>query len=135
MRRSLTTLALLILPLFAVLAPTPASAAGTLDAKSATLVDGGAAVDVTLTVVCPAGMTGVFELVFEQRSGNGAANGSGWAPLPCSGQPYDVTARVAAQPDGTLFRPGKALVKTILELCGPETCEYPRINDTVRVTH
>ncbi|MGW4500965.1 hypothetical protein ACWENR_20420 [Micromonospora sp. NPDC004336] len=135
MRRSLTTLALLALSLFAVLTPTPASAASTVDVKSATLVARGVAVDVTLTVTCPAGMTGAIEVVVRQRSGNSLVEGGGSAPLPCADRPYDVTSRVVALPGDAPFRPGMALVNVGVELCGPETCEYPRFEDTVRVTH
>ncbi|SCL70098.1 hypothetical protein GA0070606_5292 [Micromonospora citrea] len=135
MRRSLTTLALLALALFTMLAPTPASAASTVDVTSATLVARGVAVDLTLTVACPAGSTGAFELNLRQRSGNGVAYGSGWAPVSCTGQPQEVTGRVAAQPDGAIFRPGETLVTASLELCGSETCEYLFIEDAVRVTH
>ncbi|SCG53779.1 hypothetical protein [Micromonospora halophytica] len=135
MRRIMTTIALLGLSLFVLLAPTPASAASTVDVTSATLVARGVAVDVTITVACPAGMSGGVELSLRQRSGNGVAYGSGWAPVACTGEPQEVTGRVAAQADGEIFRNGETLVNVGFELCGQEGCEYPQINDTIRVTH
>ncbi|WP_157744855.1 hypothetical protein [Micromonospora coxensis] len=131
----MTSIALLGLALFASLAPTPASAASTVDVTSATLAARGVAVDVTITVVCTAGRSGGVEVIVRQRSGSGVAHGSGWAPVTCTGEPQEVTARVAAQADGEIFRPGETLVTAGFELCDQDACEYPRIDDTVRVTH
>lgn len=134
MRRIRTVTALLGLPLLVLLGATPASAASTTDVTSATLVARGVAVDVTVSVTCPAGMSGSFELVVRQRSGDRIAYGSGWAPLSCTGQPQAVPARVLAQHDGAIFRTGVALFTGGTELCNEETCEYGQIDDTARVT-
>ncbi|MGK5741826.1 hypothetical protein [Micromonospora sp. URMC 103] len=133
MRRILTTIALLPLSLSVALAPTPASAAEAVDVTSATLVARGVAVDVTLDVTCPAGMTGSIELSIRQRSGGLVAYGSGWAPLSCTGEAQAVTGRVLAQPGGPVFRTGEALVTGNVELCGAEACDYAQVDDTVRV--
>ncbi|MGB2571677.1 hypothetical protein ACPFP2_24975 [Micromonospora citrea] len=135
MRRIMTTIALLGLSLFVLLAPTPASAANTVDVTSATLVARGVAVDVTVTVVCPASTSGSIELSLRQRSGSGLAYGSGWAPVHCTGEPQEVTARVTAQESGEIFRNGETLVTGGLEVCGEDSCEYPPFTDTIRVTH
>ncbi|MET8321340.1 hypothetical protein [Micromonospora sp. NPDC005189] len=87
MRRIITTIALLGLSLFVVLAPTPASAASSVEATSRALVARGVAVDLTLTVVCQAGMSGISNLTLRQRSGDRVAHGTGSAPLRCSGEP------------------------------------------------
>ncbi|MEH1101011.1 hypothetical protein [Micromonospora sp. CPCC 205561] len=135
MRRIRTAIALLGMPLFVLLGSTPASAAASIDVTSGTLVVRGVAVDLTISVACPAGRSGSFELVLRQRSGNRIAYGSGWAPVGCTGAPQEVTGRVWAATEGAVFRSGEALVTGSTELCGQDTCEYGQIDDTVRVTH
>jgi len=133
-RRIVTTIALLGLSLFAVLAPTPASAASSVDVTSATLVARGVAVDLTLTVTCQAGMSGGSELILRQRSGDRVAIGSGWAPITCTGEPQAVTGRVYADGGGLVFHKGVALASGGFELCGQDVCDYPRFEETIRVT-
>ncbi|WP_328652881.1 hypothetical protein OG598_02720 [Micromonospora sp. NBC_00330] len=134
MRRIITTIALLGLSLSVMLAPTPASAASSVDVTSATLVARGVAVDLTLTVTCQAGMSGASELVLRQRSGDHVAYGTGWAPLRCSGEPQVVTGRVFAEAGGYAFNRGVALASGHFELCEQEYCDYLDFNNTVRVT-
>ncbi|MFG3555181.1 hypothetical protein ACGGAQ_12375 [Micromonospora sp. NPDC047557] len=134
MRRITTTIALLGLSLFALLTPSPASAASTVEVTSATLVAKGVAVDLTLTVTCDAGLSGGAELILRQRSGNRVAYGSGWAPVSCTGQPQAVTGRVYAEGGGFAFNRGVALASGGFELCGQDVCDYPRFEDEVRIT-
>ncbi|MET8084302.1 hypothetical protein [Micromonospora sp. NPDC005237] len=134
MRRLTTTIALLGLFLFALLTPSPASAASTVEVTSATLVAKGVAVDLTLTVTCDAGLSGGAELILRQRSGNRVAYGSGWAPVSCTGQPQAVTGRVYAEGGGFAFNRGVALASGSSELCEQEYCDFLQFSDTVSVT-
>ncbi|MFF4875741.1 hypothetical protein [Micromonospora sp. NPDC000668] len=134
MRRIATTIALLGLSLFVLLAPTPASAASTVDVTSATLVARGVAVDLTLTVTCQNGMSGGSELILRQRSGDRVAYGSGWAPISCTGEPQAVTGRVFAEAGGFAFNKGVALANGSFELCAQENCEFLQFDETIRVT-
>ncbi|MEV4121032.1 hypothetical protein [Micromonospora sp. NPDC049645] len=134
MRRIVTTTTLLGLSLFALLIPTPASAASTVEVTSATLVARGVAVDLTLTVTCDPSLSGGAELILRQRSGNRVAYGSGWAPISCTGAPQAVTGRVYAEGGGFAFNRGVALATGGFELCGENGCDYPRFEDEVRIT-
>ncbi|GGQ68360.1 hypothetical protein [Couchioplanes azureus] len=136
MRRFLTVITLLGLSLFGLMLPAPASAASTLtaDVTSATVVARGSAVDVNVTVVCPAGASGYLYLSVTQRSGGGVAQGSGSTSITCTGAPQAVTVRAVAQPGGEFFRPGEAIISGALSVCGQFECQYTEINETVRVT-
>ncbi|MGC4847941.1 hypothetical protein ACLQ3F_11915 [Micromonospora sp. DT15] len=134
MRRIITTIALLGLSLFVVLAPTPASAASSVEVTAGTLVARGVAVDLTLTVVCQAGMSGTSNLTLRQRSGDRVAHGTGWAPLRCSGETQVVTGRVFADAGGFAFNKGVALASGHFELCEQENCDFLDFNNTVRIT-
>ncbi|WP_406071597.1 hypothetical protein [Micromonospora sp. NBC_01638] len=134
MRRIITTLTLLALSLVAFLTPTPASAASTVEITSATLVARGVAVDLTITVTCPAGATGDAELILRQRVGNRVAYASGWAPISCSGEPQAATGRMFVEAGGLVFHKGVAIANGHVELCDQGECEYPQFNDTIRIT-
>ncbi|WCN79918.1 hypothetical protein [Micromonospora sp. LH3U1] len=135
MRRIITTIALLGLSLFAMLAPTPASAASSVEVTSATLVARGVAVDVTLTVTCPAGMSGATELIIRQRSGNRVAYAGGWAPLnSCTGEPQAVQGRAWVEGGGLVLHKGVALISGGFELCNQDVCDYPQFEQTFRIT-
>ncbi|MGI5519582.1 hypothetical protein ACQEUX_01320 [Micromonospora sp. CA-259024] len=134
MRRTLTTIALLGLSLVALLTPTAASAASTVEVTSATLVARGVALDVSLTVTCPAGMSGGTELIIRQRSGNKVAYASGWGPASCTGEPQIVTGRAWVEGGGLVLKPGVALISGGFELCSQEGCDYPRFEQTFRIT-
>ncbi|MEU4554754.1 hypothetical protein [Micromonospora violae] len=135
MRRIITTIALIALSLSVVLSPTPASAASTIDVTSATLVARGVAVDITLTVTCPAGLSGATELIVRQRSGNRVAYASGWAPLSsCTGEPQTVPGRAWVEGGGLALNRGVALISGGFELCNQDGCEYPTFEQTVRIT-
>ncbi|MFE9918886.1 hypothetical protein ACFYPG_27390 [Micromonospora sp. NPDC005553] len=135
MRRIITAIALLGLSLSVMLAPTPASAASTVDVTSATLVARGVAVDITLTVTCPAGLSGATELIVRQRSGDRVAYAGGWAPLnSCTGEPQAVAGRAWAQPDGLVLHKGVALISGGFELCNQDVCDYPNFEQTFRIT-
>ncbi|MDG4840563.1 hypothetical protein O7631_28900 [Micromonospora sp. WMMD967] len=133
MRRITTTIALLGLSVVALLNPTAASAASDVEVTSATLVARGIAVDLTITVTCPAGASGGAELILRQRSGDRVAYGSGWSPLNCTGEPQAVTGRVYAENGGLVFHKGIALASGGFELC-QDGCDYPRFEGTVRIT-
>ncbi|MFG1885196.1 hypothetical protein [Micromonospora sp. NPDC049102] len=135
MRRVTTTIALLCLSLFALLAPTPASAATTVEVTSAKLVARGVAVDITITVTCESGRNGGAEFSLRQRSDNHVAYGSGWAPVYCTGAAQAVTGRVYAEAGGYAFNRGIALVNGGIELCTEIDCDYsPRFDGEVRIT-
>lgn len=135
MRRVTTTVALLCLSLFALLTPTAASAASTVEVTSATLVARGVAVDITLTVTCAPGLSGATELIVRQRSGDRVAYAGGWAPLgSCTGEPQTVTGRAWAEGGGLALNPGIALISGGFELCGEVGCDYPRFEQTFRIT-
>ncbi|WP_435207303.1 hypothetical protein [Micromonospora sp. bgisy143] len=134
MRRITTITALLGLSLVALLTPTPASAASTVDVTSATLVARGVAVDITLTVTCDPGLSGATELIVRQRSGDRVAYASGWAPLDsCTGEPQTVTGRAWVEGGGLALNPGVALISGGFELCNQDVCDYPRFEQTVRI--
>jgi hypothetical protein len=130
-RRVTTTIGLLGLFLFALLAPTPASAATDVEVTSATLVAHGVAVDLTITVNCASSLSGGAEMSLRQRSGDRVAYGSGWTAVHCTGAPQAVTARVYAEAGGFVFNKGVALA-----VGGGEVgCDYsPRFEGEVRVT-
>lgn len=134
MRRIITTIALLGMSLFVVLAPTPASAANDVDATSATLVARGVAVDITLTMTCQSGLAGNVDVNLRQRSGDRVAYGTGWAPIYCTGEPQVVTGRVFAEAGGLAFHKGVALAGGNVDLCEQEYCDYQQFSNTVRVT-
>ncbi|NJC11160.1 hypothetical protein F4558_000986 [Micromonospora profundi] len=134
MRRITTTIALLGLSLFALLTPSPASAASTIEVTSATLVAKGVALDITLTVTCPAGMSGGTELIIRQRSGNTVAYASGWAPLSCAGEPRTATGRAWVSEGGRVLHNGEALIGGNAEVCGDNGCDYANFEQTIRIT-
>ncbi len=136
MRRIRITSALLGLALSGLMAPNPASAASTttVDVTSATVVARGSAVDITTTVVCPAGTTAFLSLSLTQRSGSGVAQGGGSASATCTGEPQNVTLRALAQAGGSIFRPGEAVVTGDFYSCNDVQCEWVQVSDTVRVT-
>ncbi|WP_406062545.1 hypothetical protein [Micromonospora sp. NBC_00860] len=135
MRRIITTIALLGLSLSVVLAPTPASAASSVEVTSATLVARGVAVDITLTVTCPAGLSGAIELIVRQRSGDRVAYAGGWAPLnSCTGEPQAVTGRAWVEGGGLVLHKGVALISGGFELCNQDVCDYPTFEQTFRIT-
>ncbi|WP_433125887.1 hypothetical protein ACQPWW_24810 [Micromonospora sp. CA-240977] len=135
MRRIVTTIALLGASLVVALAPTPASADSSVEITSATLVARGVAVDVTLTVTCQPGLSGASELIIRQRSGDRVAYASGWAPLgSCTGEPQTVQGRAWAESGGLVLHKGVALISGGFELCGETGCDYPRFEQTFRIT-
>ncbi|WP_433262622.1 hypothetical protein ACQPWR_23585 [Micromonospora vinacea] len=135
MRRIITTIALLGLSLSVLLAPTPASAASSVEVTSATLVARGVAVDITLTVTCPAGLSGATELIVRQRSGDRVAYASGWAPLnSCTGEPQAVPGRAWVEGGGLVLHKGVALISGGFELCNQDVCDYPTFEQTFRIT-
>ncbi|MEV4212851.1 hypothetical protein [Micromonospora sp. NPDC049662] len=135
MRRVTTTIALLCLSLIALLVPTPASAASTVEVTSAKLIARGVAVDLTLTVTCEAGRSAGAEISLRQRSGDNVAYGSGGLLFSCTGVPQAVTGRVYAESGGFAFNRGIALATGSVSLCTPIDCDYsPRIEGEVRVT-
>ncbi|MET8279205.1 hypothetical protein [Micromonospora sp. NPDC005174] len=135
MRRVTTTVALLGLSLCAVLAPTPASAATTVEVTSAKLVARGVAVDITLTVTCESGRDGGAEFSLRQRSGDNVAYGSGGTMFTCTGVPQAVIGRVYAESGGFAFNRGIALATGNVALCTPVDCDYsPHFEGEVRVT-
>ncbi|MCG5445209.1 hypothetical protein NIE79_003654 [Micromonospora sp. NIE79] len=135
MRRIVTAIALLGLSLTVMLVPTPASAASTVEVTSATLVARGVAVDITLTVTCPAGLSGATELIVRQRSGDRVAYAGGWAPLnSCTGEPQAVTGRAWVEGGGLVLHKGVALISGGFELCNQDVCDYPNFEQTFRIT-
>ncbi|MGC4770897.1 hypothetical protein ACLQ25_18230 [Micromonospora sp. DT44] len=136
MRRVTTTAALLGLSLCALLVPTPASAATTVEITSAKLVARGVAVDITLTVTCEAGRPGGAEFSLRQRSGDNVAYGSSsGTTFTCTGVPQPVIGRVYAESGGFAFNRGIALATGSVALCTEIDCDYsPRIQAEIRVT-
>ncbi|MEU4529764.1 hypothetical protein AB0F49_16190 [Micromonospora ureilytica] len=134
MRRIITTIALLGLSLFVVLAPTPASAASDGEVTSATLVARGVAVDVSVAVTCQSGLSGGVELIIRQRSGDRVAYASGWGPVHCTGQPQIATGRAWVEGGGFVIKPGVALISGGFDLCGDVGCGGPRFEQTFRIT-
>ncbi|MEU7801182.1 hypothetical protein [Micromonospora arborensis] len=135
MRRIITAIALLGLSLSVALAPTPASADSSIEVTSATLVARGVAVDITLTVTCQPGLSGATELIVRQRSGDRVAYAGGWAPLSgCTGEPQAVQGRAWAESGGLVLHKGVALISGGFELCGQDVCDYPRFEQTFRIT-
>ncbi|MEW2432454.1 hypothetical protein AB0877_31030 [Micromonospora sp. NPDC047644] len=135
MRRVTTTAALLGLFLCALLVPTPASAASTVEVTSAKLIARGVAVDITLTVTCESGRDGGAEFSLRQRSGDNVAYGSAGTIFTCTGVPQAVIGRVYAESGGFAFNRGIALATGTVSLCTPVDCEYsPRFEGEVRVT-
>ena len=104
MRRIITTIALLGLSLSVMLAPTPASAASSVDVTSATLVARGVAVDLTLTVTCQAGLSGAHRADHPTAVGRpGSRTPRGWGPARCTGEPQTVTGRAWAEAGGLVL--------------------------------
>ncbi|MFY1616703.1 hypothetical protein [Micromonospora sp. WMMD736] len=136
MRRVTTTAALFGLSLCALLVPTPASAATTVEVTSAKLVARGVAVDMTLTVTCESGRIGGADFSLRQRSGDNVAYGSSsGTTFTCTGVPQAVLGRVYAENGGFAFNRGIALATASVALCTPDDCEYsPRFEGEVRVT-
>ncbi|MDG4805242.1 hypothetical protein O7634_00525 [Micromonospora sp. WMMD1120] len=135
MRRVATTIALLSLSLSALLVPTPASAAATVEVTSAKLVARGVAVDITITVTCESSQNGGAEFSLRQRADDHVAYGSGWSAVHCTGAPQAVTGRVYAEAGGYAFNRGIALVNGGIELCTEIDCDYStRFDGEIRIT-
>jgi hypothetical protein len=72
----------------------------------------GAAVDVDVSVTCPAGWQNYVNLRLTQRVGQGVANGSGYVQFTCSGTAQTVTVNVHAQ--GSAYRAGVAFASATM---------------------
>jgi hypothetical protein len=127
---------LVTLPLLAALlsaSPATAAPAATVDVTSATLVAKGAAIDLGVSVTCPAGDTASLFVSVTQRSGKSLAQGSGsTANTTCTGQAQTFTIRAAGRAGGAVFKKGPAAVTTELVSCGLP-CERVETNETVDV--
>ncbi|HYN93772.1 MAG TPA: hypothetical protein VES42_07975 [Pilimelia sp.] len=136
MRKLTTATALLTLPVLALLGSAPASAAAsaTFDLTSATLVARGAAVDLGVTVTCPAGDWGYVSAAISQRSGSSVAHGTGSSSFFCTGAPQTMTLRAVAQPGGVVFKRGEAAVTASLQGCSEFECWSQEANETVVIS-
>jgi hypothetical protein len=102
--------------LLVALSAAPAAAQATLAVeigKKAALVDGGRAVDVQVTVTCPAGEEVLEAFLYVTQDGNE----SQFAPFQpvCDGDPHSFTVRAQAF-DDVLFHRGKARVSAYVLL-------------------
>ncbi|GIM97673.1 hypothetical protein [Paractinoplanes toevensis] len=96
--------------LMIVAGPAPAGASGRygLRLRSATVLPGGAAVDVHYVATCPPGALADIGVSIAQRTGSHVAVGSGNTGVVCNGLPRPVLLRVPATGGGVWFRPGRA---------------------------
>jgi hypothetical protein len=125
MARSLRILIVLVGVLVMLVAP-QAAAQGTLAVKiasKATLVDGGQAVDVAVTVTCPAGGVVLEAFLYVTQQGN-ESDFAFFQPV-CDGTPHDFIVR--AQAVDFVFQRGKARVSTLLLLESGETTSPTRV--------
>jgi hypothetical protein len=126
----------------ALLIPITALAAGaSIQPTAASLVAKGAAIDITVTSMCPAGDTvGFFgaSLVAQQavskteQAIGQAAIGNG---ITCTGSAQTNTFRVAANVPGPPFRTGPALVSASMFACGSSGCISANSSVSLRVTN
>ena len=125
MARSLRILAVMCGVLVVLLTP-PAAAQATLAVeigKKATLLDGGQAVDVKVTVMCSAGEVVLEAFVYVTQEGN-ESQFTFFQPI-CDGSPHNFTVRAEAL-DFVCHR-GKARVSGYLLLESGETTSPTRV--------
>jgi hypothetical protein len=151
MRKTIYRFARLV-PLVAIVAalmvPTVALAADTsIEPLSATLVAKGAAVDVTVTFTCPAGLTvgspygmpGGMSVYLQQavsKTDQASGYGSSGGQL-CTGQPQTVVMAVLATVPGPPFRNGSVATSGFLQVCDASfNCTYASPGPvTIRISH
>jgi hypothetical protein len=124
MARSLRILAVMCGVLAMLLTP-PAAAQATLAVeigKKATLLDGGQAVDVRVTVTCPAGGVVLEAFVYVTQEGN-ESQFAFFQPI-CDGNPHSFTVRAEAL--DFVFHRGKARASGYLLLESGETTSPTR---------
>lgn len=90
----------------------------TVEVQSPALVlSGGAAVDVTAEVTCPAGQLAIVHVALSQGSGKSAVKGSDLERVTCSGAMKLVHLVVGAEPEKRSWRQGSALAEAGLFGC------------------
>jgi hypothetical protein len=134
--RLLALLPLVGVPLLAVGAATSADAqtAPSLEVSSGTLVDHGAAVEVTVTLTCEAGYTAFGSVAVTDRSGNDLAEAySGLLSVVCTGEPQDIPLVLTTQ--GARFHVGIALARAAftLTLCTPN-CQSVSVSEDIWIS-
>ena len=137
MRRIVTILILAGLSVTGFVGASPASAqvTPTVDITSATLIARGAALEVTYTVTCEAGLQGFVSASITQRVGPRIAQGSGGTSFTCTGSPQTVTVLATAfGGGGAPFRQGTAVTSTVLELCGELGCRFSYFNEVIAIS-
>ncbi|NUT91357.1 MAG: hypothetical protein HOY78_04945 [Saccharothrix sp.] len=100
-----------VLPGGAVASESPSAPAIRVESP-ATLEARGAAVRLSLTLVCPAGQQISPYVSLTQRSGSGVASGgTSPSPVTCTGSAQAVEAVISASTSGEAFRKGPAFAK------------------------
>lgn len=91
--------------------------------NSATLVANGAAIQVTVTVTCPAGPGGSVSSTTTQAAGVRVAQGAAQPfGFTCTGKPQRESALAAADVNGAPFRLGIAVVQARVLYCPGANC-------------
>jgi len=106
----------------AVALDSPPSATAYIEIESAQLVARGAATDVTVSFLCPAGSFASSQVRLTQRSGPEITAGSGFVSLTCTGSVQQTVIRVTASSGARAFKSGTALAQATLSTCGSGFC-------------
>ena len=107
----------------AVALDSPPSATAFVEVDSAQLVARGAAVDVTVTYLCPAFGSASLSASVTQRSGPEITSGSSFGgTVQCTGTEQQAVVRVIASNGMRAFKSGTALAQATLFSCGSGFC-------------
>jgi hypothetical protein len=106
----------------AVALDSPPSSTASIEVVSAQLVAKGAATDVTVSYICPAGGSASVSTTVTQRSGPEITSGSSFFSVPCTGSAEEAVIRVTASNGSRAFKVGTALVQTSMFACGSGFC-------------
>jgi hypothetical protein len=100
-----------------------AASAPAISVNSATLVASGAAIQVAVTVTCPAGPGGTVSSTTTQAAGGRVAQGAAQPfGFTCTGKPQQESALAAADVNGAPFRLGIAVVQASVSYCPGANC-------------
>ena len=106
----------------AVALDSPPTTVASIDVRSAQLVAKGAAADVTVAYVCPAGSFASGSVQVTQRSGPEVTTGSTFVTFPCTGAEAELVLRVSPTGGLRAFKSGDAAIRASLNTCGFGFC-------------
>lgn len=98
----------------------------------ATLLAGGAAIKVPVSIDCNAAVPSYLNVTVTQRVGSQIATGFGSAQVGCTGGHQDILIVVTAS-SGKAFAKNVAVATTDISGCNETTCANESITNTIRV--